>query len=733
INLQDNAIYRKFILGTTAAFIILFCLFIFFYERYEHNKAYFRIKEHAIVISNALWNLNPEGSEEYLSLACKSHKYKNIVVFDTKGNIFQSAEGQTNGWGYRLFTFLCLMPELTLKSDILYDKTKIGHIEAIWVCDVIYVELHVMLAIILTYFICYLNIRLIRSKSLLEKRVAERTKELSIVNLSLQKELEEHHKAREALKKSEEQYRILIENMPDVLYRTNIEGIILFISRSSEEITGYTVDELMGSRISDLFYQESNDREKFLSMLEQKGYVNNYEEELRRKDGTVWWASTNAHFFKDEDGNIAGIEGVFRDVTRRKMLENELRQAQKMESIGRLTGGIAHDFNNILNIMLGNAELATYEIPEGSSAYSKIEAIKIAGDKASKIVRQLLSFSRKTETGLEPINIVNTIKDSIQLLRATIPSTIEIRQIIEPDINATVLGHQTQIHQIIINLCINASQSMEEMGGVIEIDVQKVPSSFLEKITHPLGIDMADFDEELSRFSPNYNIKTELHVEAPTSKEYVKITVTDTGHGIPPEIIDKIFDPYFTTKPVDKGTGMGLSVVHGIVKNYNGLITVKSRPQYGTTFTILLPLVDQPSADIIKESETESRYNGTAERILLVDDDELIVEMTSEMLDRLGYRVESKFDPNEALKLFEANPEAFDLIITDMTMPQMTGAKLAEKISQIRADVPIILCSGYSSLINEDKAIEAGISAYMMKPVSMQDLGETIRRVLSKN
>ncbi|MBF0572405.1 MAG: PAS domain S-box protein [Desulfamplus sp.] len=687
--------YKTLTLATAIVFLFSFCLFVFFYEKYEYKKARYRIEQHAVVISNSLWNLNPEGSEEYLSLACKSHNYKIITVVDNKGELFRSAEGYVKNWSERFLTLMHLIPKIKLESDVKYNGRKIGVIKAVWKCDTIYLELYVLLAMILTYSICYLNIRLITANSLLEKRVKERTMELSVVNASLQVELEEHQKAREALKKSEEQYRILIDNIPDIVYRTDMEGNILFMSRSSEAISGYSVKEVIGKKVTDLFYINPYERDDFLSTVEQKGYVNNYEEKLKRKDGTIWWASTNAHFFKDENGNISGIEGVLRDVTEKKMLESQLRQAQKMESIGTLTGGIAHDFNNILNIMLGNAELAMEDIEQHTSAYHKIEAIRAAGQKASSIVKQLLSFSRKTDMELKPINVAPIVRESIQLLKATIPSNIEIRGNIQPEINDTILGHSTQIHQIIINLCINASHAMEKMEeGKIDINVENI---------------VVDKSENL------------------------KITITDSGIGIAPEIMDKIFDPYFTTKPVDKGTGMGLAVVHGIVKNHSGVITVHSKPSHGTTFTIVLPLHEQKSkTDNEKEAFQDNLYYGT-ERILIVDDDEFIVDMTNEMLERLGYNVESKGDPEEALELFMANPSAFDLIITDMTMPNMTGAKLAQKVKQIRADIPIIVSSGYSAELNEDKAKDTGIAAYLMKPVSMQELGQTIRDVLGQS
>jgi len=369
-----------------------------------------------------------------------------------------------------------------------------------------------------------------------------------------------------------------------------------------------------------------------------------------------------------------------------------------MESLGTLTGGIAHDFNNLLYMIVGNTELALEDIPKWNPVHTNLEEIKSASLRAAAIVKQLLNFSRKTEQEMKPIGAVTVIKDAFKFMRSTIPSTIEIHNQL-PDTEVPILGDSIQINQVIMNLCTNASQAMEETGGILKINV-----------------DALTLDENVAVSYPDLSVG-----------DYLKITVSDTGPGIAPEIIGQVFDPYFTTKEMGKGSGMGLSIVHGIVKNHDGAITVDSKIGKGTTFTILFPVVDEkPVEDIAATGEP---LLGT-ESILFVDDEESITNVTGKMLERLGYKVETSLNPIEALALFKSKPESFDLVITDMTMPQMTGAKLSEKLIKIRSDIPVIICTGHSSLIDEDKARQLGIAGYVMKPVSMSTIAKAIREVL---
>jgi PAS domain S-box-containing protein len=512
------------------------------------------------------------------------------------------------------------------------------------------------------------------------------------------KMLEDRQQAEQALRESEKKYRNLFENLDDVYYRTDDKGIFTLLSPSVERQFGSKPDELIGKNIKD-FYVQPKRREEFLSLLIKDGYVDNFEAQLKRKDNSVVWVSTNSKLLKDEEGNIIGVEGITRDVTYSKKLEEQIRQSQKMESIGTLAGGIAHDFNNILGIVLGNTELALDDVPERNPGRQNLEEIRTAILRAKNVIRQLLSFARKTTLEKKPTNIVPIVIESLKLLRSSIPTSIDIRQNIPEDIG-TIMADPTQINQILINLCTNADHAMPD-GGVIEITLKNVELDEMTAAKHP-------------ELDPG---------------RYVNLIVSDTGQGISQEKIDRIFDPYFTTKEVNKGTGLGLAVVHGIVKEHNGLITVKSEPGKGTIFSIFFPVIEE---EAVVETETDENLPAGEERILFVDDEESIVKLARQRLERLGYKVEATTSPIEALALFRSKPDQFDLIITDLTMPKMTGDKLVAEILSLRPNIPIILCTGFSERIDEKAATAIGAADYIEKPLDKRDFAFKVRKILDR-
>ncbi len=538
---------------------------------------------------------------------------------------------------------------------------------------------------------------LLENQEHIESIVKARTTELKRVNEKLNKKFADHRRSEKALQKSEEKYRNLVENINDIIYTTNQNGIVNYISPKVESLFGYRPEEIIGRHYSDFMYQEDIPRsnEQFRERL--SGRIEPGEYRVLNKSGDIRWVRSSSLPITEGD-RIVGLRGVLTDITKSRQLEVRLQQAHKMEAIGTLAGGIAHDFNNVLGIIMGNTELAMGDAPERNPAHDHLKEIKTAIIRAKEIVRQLLRVSRKTETNRIPINSIHVIKESLKFLRATLPKTIAIRQTFPAKCD-TVLADPTQIHQVMINLGTNAAHAMQEKGGVLEVSLSNMNlyQSAVEK-THGL--------------SPG---------------NYVRLSVRDTGHGIDPKNQGRIFDPYFTTKGFGEGSGMGLAVVHGIVKSCKGEITVESDVGKGTTFNIYFPVTEEP---VFVEPKRSEMIPKGSEKIMLVDDEASIAAIGKEMLSRLGYQVKAGTDPLQALEAVKADPKQFDLIVLDMTMPQMTGDQLAKEILKIRSDMPMILCTGYSEKMDEKRAEALGLKAFVMKPITLIEIATTIRKVL---
>ncbi len=387
----------------------------------------------------------------------------------------------------------------------------------------------------------------------------------------------------------------------------------------------------------------------------------------------------------------------------RSRLEDQLRQAQKMEAIGTLAGGIAHDFNNILGVIMGHTELALHEIHDTRLAVQNLNQVINAAHRAEEMVKQILAFSRKEESVQRPVVLSNIVREAMNLLHYTLPASIKIEMDIPLDMKP-VMGNATQITQVIMNLCTNAAHAMKESGGSLEISLEEVE------------LDAAGIGVQ----------------ELPPGK-YQQLSVRDTGHGMSPEIQNRVFEPYFTTKKSGEGTGMGLAVVHGIVKNHRGLIRVSSRHGEGTEFRVYFPAIKIVDATQAEEAlKRIAIHMGHNERILFVDDEQSLAEIGAKMLEKLGFLVDSRTSSVEALACFQENPARFDLVITDMTMPNMTGLQLAKKIRTMRPKIPIIICTGFSENINEDNFRSLGIDGYVMKPIIMKKFAEVIQDVLKQ-
>jgi signal transduction histidine kinase/CheY-like chemotaxis protein len=394
-------------------------------------------------------------------------------------------------------------------------------------------------------------------------------------------------------------------------------------------------------------------------------------------------------------------EALLNTLTNERQLQEQLRQSQKMEALGTLAGGIAHDFNNILAAIIGFSEMARDETPEGSPTRRHADRVFNAGIRGRELVQQILMFSRKAQNEKHTLRLSVAVREALMLLRASLPPTIGIREDIQSE-SGFVLADLTQLQQVVMNLCTNAAHAMGKKGGDILIG-------------------LADFSFSSAEHAPDPTMSPGL---------YMRLTVTDTGEGMSKEVLDRVFDPFFTTKAKGEGTGLGLSVSHGIVASHGGAMTVSSEPGMGSAFSVYLPKYREDRAQ--GPEDADGLVPGGSERVLLVDDEETVVDMGGEVLTGLGYQVIARTSSRDALALVRMDPSRFDLVITDQAMPELTGIELAKEMLSIRADMPIILCTGFSNVVDADVARQAGIRAFAMKPLTKKEIAKTIREVLDE-
>ena len=517
--------------------------------------------------------------------------------------------------------------------------------------------------------------------------------------LSVVRDISQRKKAEEKLRESEERLKAIFLANPDPVAVYDVDGYPLYLNPAFTEVFGWSLGELQGKHIPFVPKDQQEKAKSKIKEIYESGIPVQFETTRLSKDGKTISILLSAAIIKDIQGIHNGLVVNLKDITDRKKLETQLQQAQKMEAIGTLAGGIAHDFNNILSGIFGFAQLAKNHVADPEKANKDIERIIDGAQKASDLVQQILTFSRKSTNKKQPLIISVVIKEALKLLRASIPTTIAIEKNIIS--RAVIMADPTKIHQIIMNLCTNAFHSMQDAGGVLTVEL---------------------IDKEITRNDSISRLKI-------LPGKYLRLEVGDTGPGIDPEILDNIFDPYFTTKKAGKGTGMGLAVVHGIVKEHRGHIQVLNKPGTGSSFHVYFPVSEEFVHDIPKIKK--DILPGGSERIMLIDDEETILEVTKIFLEHYGYKVYTFSDGVQAMEVFKKNPYSFDLVITDMTMPGMTGEKLAIEILKIRSDLPIIICSGYSGKISGDRARAIGIKKFLAKPIPMNDLARTIRDLLN--
>ncbi len=501
----------------------------------------------------------------------------------------------------------------------------------------------------------------------------------------------------------------IVSNAPIGISITDIEGHLLQINDYALRMIGYTREEIIGRSFEDFTHPDDLAKGKKLYSMLTAGEINSYRLDKRfiRKDNTEWCADVSASPIKSDKGEITEIIGLALDINEKikaqaeyEKIEKQLWQAQKLDAVGTLAGGIAHDFNNILTAIIGYTELAISEIKHGVLNENNLQQILNASKRARDLIKQILTFNRQGNNLKVPQRIVPVIEETIKLIRATTPTMVDIKFIDNTERDIAICD-TTQIQQVLLNLCTNANHAMMENGGILTISIS--------------NLEIKDEDASVHRVKGG---------------DFILITVSDTGTGMHREILERIFDPFFTTKDDEIGSGLGLSVARGIMLDHGGFINAESEEDKGSRFSLYIPLSTEPESLNEAKDQTESLTGGN-ERLLIVDDELIIAEITKLIIQKLGYSVKTVADSLEALNIFQSSPGEFDLVITDQTMPRMSGISLAKEIKKIRPDIPVILCTGYSETTDSEKAKEQGITEFLYKPVLAEDLAMAIRRALN--
>jgi PAS domain S-box-containing protein len=523
----------------------------------------------------------------------------------------------------------------------------------------------------------------------------------SLVDRRFSLQITGRQQAEAALIDSERTYGLTFDAVPIGIAHMALDGRWLRVNDRLCELLGYSCEQLMATDLPSLTHPDDVEVSVEARRQLRAGTIDRYTQQkrYRRGDGQFMWASVTVSVNRDAAGQRTHFVTMIEDITERRNLEEQFRQAQKMEAIGQLAGGMAHDFNNILGCIMGYTELVAAHMSASDPMQENLDEVIKASQRAKELILQILTFSRQQVVERRPMSLLPVVKEALKFVRALLPSTIDIDEHLDADVPA-VLADSTQIHQIIMNLATNAAHAMKDHGGRLKIELSAV-----------------SVDASTARTLPNLR-----------AGRYVRLLVSDSGCGMNAAIQQHIFEPFFTTKAPGEGTGLGLSVVHGIMTNHGGAITVSSAPDTGTTFTLYFPSGGTAAPAIVSRPSTSVRGHG--EHILFVDDEPALASLGKKVLEQGGYRVTACTSPLDALAAFRSDPDGYDLVITDLTMPNLTGTALAVELLTLRADVPIILTTGFARLMSQEQAFALGIRALLMKPVGVATLIDGVHRAL---
>ncbi len=696
------------------AITILICLsfisFVVIYESHSRRLAQVKIEEHAVIIADSLWNFHYQGAAEYLNLVANANNYETMVVKDHSGEVFQKTGADDPGALDRTCIYLGLIPEVSLNAVVLFEGNVIGNIEAIWLPRTIYTYAYLFFALLLVITVIQLYFRIVLHKGMLEDTVRRRTEELARSNASLQVKVQEKKKTEETLRESEENfrklyeesrqaeevYRSLLNSSADAIVTYNMGRHPQYLSESFTRIFGWTLKELKGDVIP--FVPEAEKlrtMEIVTDLIENGTSYQGFETRRYTKTGQLLDISLSASRYNDHRGKPTGMLVVLRDISARKRLEGQLQHADRMEAIGTLAGGIAHDFNNLLMGIQGNASLCLLDTDANAPAFEKLKNIETYVCSGVDLTKQLLGFARGGKYEIQPTDLNEIIKEENQMFGRA-KKEITIQADYEENL-WTVEVDQGQVKQILLNLYVNAWQAMPG-GGDIFVRTRNTR-----------------LDAEFTR-----------SFEADPGK-YIAVTVTDTGIGMDAETRQKIFNPFFTTKEMSRGTGLGLASVYGIIKNHDGIIDVESRQGEGTTFTVYLPASEKKSE---QEEQTIGKLVEGSGTVMLVDDEEMILEVGAEMIEAVGYDVITAAEGSQALEIYKEKMAKIDVVLLDMIMPTMSGGELFDQLKRIDSNVRVILSSGYSLDGEASEIISRGCNGFIQKPFNIKDLSEKLHQVL---